>query len=277
MDSSSVGPLAIVAMITASTAKKATTSQAAAVSHAVHARLRTYESAGRSYPSASQVDVSSIRVVPLRIPGRTGRNSKVLAPYADAISWASARSAALVYPASTRLASAPAPDPLPVRHSLQTLASPWALRAAVVLALGAAAAAAVTTCAGRDDGVVSGQSSSEPSPGNGTVSTVSRGSRAPVLGAAVNWDLLRRPGAYRRLFLDHYRSLTPENAMKMDALAPAPDRFDFSEADAHRALRPAPRDRRSRAHAGLGQAAARLAHGARLDARTSCVRTSSAT
>ena len=55
---------------------------------------------------------------------------------------------------------------------------------------------------------------------------------APVLGAAVNWDLARRSRAYRRLFLAHYRSATPENVMKMDALAPAPGRIDFTEADA---------------------------------------------
>ena len=46
------------------------------------------------------------------------------------------------------------------------------------------------------------------------------------------WDLLRRPGSYQRLFLDHYSSLTPENVMKMDALAPAPGQFSFGEADA---------------------------------------------
>ena len=61
---------------------------------------------------------------------------------------------------------------------------------------------------------------------------VSRGHRPPVLGAAVNWELLRRRGAYSRLFLDHYRSLTPENVMKMDTLAPAPDRLAFGDADA---------------------------------------------
>ena len=53
----------------------------------------------------------------------------------------------------------------------------------------------------------------------------------PVLGAAVDWDRLRAPGPYRRLFLAHYSSLTPENALKMDALAPTPDGFDFREAD----------------------------------------------
>jgi endo-1,4-beta-xylanase len=53
----------------------------------------------------------------------------------------------------------------------------------------------------------------------------------PVLGAAVEWDLLRKPGRYQRLFLQHYSSLTPENAMKMDALAPTPDGFDFRRAD----------------------------------------------
>jgi endo-1,4-beta-xylanase len=58
------------------------------------------------------------------------------------------------------------------------------------------------------------------------------GAGRPVLGAAIEWDLLREPGSYQRLFLQHYSSLTPETAMKMDALAPTPDGFDFRRADA---------------------------------------------
>jgi len=52
-----------------------------------------------------------------------------------------------------------------------------------------------------------------------------------VVGAAVDWGLLQQPGPYQSLFLEHYSSLTPENEMKMDALAPAPDRLDFGRAD----------------------------------------------
>jgi endo-1,4-beta-xylanase len=48
----------------------------------------------------------------------------------------------------------------------------------------------------------------------------------------VNWARLQSPGAYQRLFLAHYRALTPENEFKMEALAPAPGRLDFTQADA---------------------------------------------
>ncbi|MBN1529332.1 MAG: endo-1,4-beta-xylanase [Thermoleophilaceae bacterium] len=58
-----------------------------------------------------------------------------------------------------------------------------------------------------------------------------RRSGPPVLGAAVSWDLMRSSRPYRRLFLAHYRALTPENVMKMDSMAPAPDRLHFTEAD----------------------------------------------
>src|SRR4051812_18866842 len=54
----------------------------------------------------------------------------------------------------------------------------------------------------------------------------------PILGAAVNWSRLQAPGPYQRLFLDHFGALTPENEFKMEALAPAPGRLDFSQADA---------------------------------------------
>lgn len=63
-------------------------------------------------------------------------------------------------------------------------------------------------------------------------STAARGpQRTVVLGAAVEWPRLSHPGAYRNLFLAHYSSLTPENAMKMEALAPSPREFDFDAAD----------------------------------------------
>jgi endo-1,4-beta-xylanase len=55
--------------------------------------------------------------------------------------------------------------------------------------------------------------------------------KRPTLGAAVDWDRLQRQESYRRLFLAHYSALTPENAMKMDVLAPTPDGFDFGDAD----------------------------------------------
>jgi endo-1,4-beta-xylanase len=55
--------------------------------------------------------------------------------------------------------------------------------------------------------------------------------RRPVLGAAVDWARLRQPGPYQRLFLSHYAALTPEIAMKMDALAPTPDGLELQAAD----------------------------------------------
>jgi endo-1,4-beta-xylanase len=116
---------------------------------------------------------------------------------------------------------------------VQTLARPWALRAGFALLVGGAATAAVLLLAGRDDEGVSSQGNPPPAHrAEAHFRPVSRGHRPPVLGAAVNWELLRRPGTYQRLFLDHYRSLTPENVMKMDTLAPAPDRLSFGDADA---------------------------------------------
>jgi endo-1,4-beta-xylanase len=58
-------------------------------------------------------------------------------------------------------------------------------------------------------------------------------STRPLLGAAVDWEQLRRRGPYQALFLAAgFEALTPENEMKMDALAPAAGTFSFAEADA---------------------------------------------
>ena len=56
--------------------------------------------------------------------------------------------------------------------------------------------------------------------------------RRPVVGAAVNWERLRVPGLYQRLFLASFGALTPENELKMDALAPFERVADFVRADA---------------------------------------------
>ena len=56
--------------------------------------------------------------------------------------------------------------------------------------------------------------------------------RGTPLGAAVDWNLLQSQRWYRTLFLRHYSGLTPENELKMEALAPTPDGLDFGTADA---------------------------------------------
>jgi endo-1,4-beta-xylanase len=55
---------------------------------------------------------------------------------------------------------------------------------------------------------------------------------APALGAAVSWERIQRGGTYPELLVRHFRAITPETEMKMDALAPAFGRFDFTRADA---------------------------------------------
>jgi len=91
---------------------------------------------------------------------------------------------------------------------------------AILLALGLAAVVGARELWGGDDSGVSADRQE---------AAVVAG--RPALGAAVDWGRLESPGAYRRLFLAHYSSLTPENELKMDALAPTPDGFDFSDAD----------------------------------------------
>jgi endo-1,4-beta-xylanase len=58
------------------------------------------------------------------------------------------------------------------------------------------------------------------------------GKRQVQLGAAVDWSKVQASGTYRDLFLEHYSSLTPENELKMDALAPSRGDLDFRRADA---------------------------------------------
>jgi endo-1,4-beta-xylanase len=94
------------------------------------------------------------------------------------------------------------------------------LELAILLTLGLAALIGAQGLSGSDDSGVSSDRQDAAAV------------RRPTLGAAVEWDRLRRPGLYQGLFLAHYSSLTPENAMKMDALAPTPGGFDFREADA---------------------------------------------
>jgi endo-1,4-beta-xylanase len=105
-----------------------------------------------------------------------------------------------------------------------------ARRLAAALALCATAAWAGACDSGEDASVASDPVAGHPA--RESARSHLRESGLPVLGTAVEWRLLRRPGTYRRLFLRHYSSLTPENAMKMDALAPEPGRLAFGEADA---------------------------------------------
>ena len=79
---------------------------------------------------------------------------------------------------------------------MQTLARPWALRAAFALLLVGAATAAVVLLTGRhDEGVSAATATPLPPGGKVHFRPVSRGHRPPVLGAAVNWELLRGPAA----------------------------------------------------------------------------------
>jgi endo-1,4-beta-xylanase len=50
-------------------------------------------------------------------------------------------------------------------------------------------------------------------------------------GAAVNLDPLKRDGAYRNAMAKYCDLVVPEGALKWAAVRPAPDRFDFSDAD----------------------------------------------
>lgn len=52
-----------------------------------------------------------------------------------------------------------------------------------------------------------------------------------ALGAAVDWRNVSAMPGYADLFLGNFAYMTPENEMKMDALQPKRDQFDFSTAD----------------------------------------------
>ena len=93
------------------------------------------------------------------------------------------------------------------------------LELAILFTLGLAVLVGVREFAGGDDS------------GVGVDRREAAAANRPALGAAVDWDRLRGAGSYQRLFLAHYSSLTPENEMKMDALAPTPDGLDLREAD----------------------------------------------
>ena len=58
-----------------------------------------------------------------------------------------------------------------------------------------------------------------------------RASAGLIYGAAIGQQALDDP-AYAALYRRETRILTTENALKFDWLRPAPDRFDFSAADA---------------------------------------------
>jgi endo-1,4-beta-xylanase len=56
-------------------------------------------------------------------------------------------------------------------------------------------------------------------------------SRRVPLGAAVSWNGLSGDAAYQSAFLKYYDSMTPETAMKWDAIEPQVGVFDYSSAD----------------------------------------------
>ena len=66
-------------------------------------------------------------------------------------------------------------------------------------------------------------------------------------GAAVTWRWVEREPAYRNALLAHFRSITPENELKMAYIQPGPGVFDFTVADRMVAFARA-NDRRLRGH-----------------------------
>ena len=57
------------------------------------------------------------------------------------------------------------------------------------------------------------------------------GARGLLAGMAVNMGRLDRDAAYTRTLVEQCSVVVAENAMKWGPLRPAPDRFDFAEAD----------------------------------------------
>jgi endo-1,4-beta-xylanase len=80
----------------------------------------------------------------------------------------------------------------------------------------------------RGQGVTS--STEAGSTGGGTLKAHAA-ARGLYVGAAVNVGLLDRDIGYARTVAEQYNIVVAENAMKWAALRPAPDRFDFAEAD----------------------------------------------
>ncbi len=56
--------------------------------------------------------------------------------------------------------------------------------------------------------------------------------RGVQMGVAVSAVPLKQDPQYARIVREEFSAITPENAMKWDALRPARDRFDFTDADA---------------------------------------------
>lgn len=70
-------------------------------------------------------------------------------------------------------------------------------------------------------------------PYNGTASLKAHAkAHGLYAGAAVNVGLLARDAVYKQTLMDQYNIVVAENAMKWAGLRPAPDKFDFVEADA---------------------------------------------
>jgi endo-1,4-beta-xylanase len=51
------------------------------------------------------------------------------------------------------------------------------------------------------------------------------------IGTAANWGFLNGEANYRDLLIQQFNLITPENEMNFERLHPAPDRYDFSDAD----------------------------------------------
>jgi endo-1,4-beta-xylanase len=93
--------------------------------------------------------------------------------------------------------------------------------------------AAVTTTSPTADAVPS--SSSAPATGEERIESEPLRTEAAAtgfrIGAAVSAGLLRSDDAYRTAVAGHFTSLTPENAMKWTVTRPAPDEWNWTDAD----------------------------------------------
>lgn len=105
-----------------------------------------------------------------------------------------------------------------IRYHPRSLTIPRAAAVAIA-AVAIAGCGAARVCSAVDAG------------GNNGAATKPFSSAIP-LGAAVRWARIRDSPGYTRFLLAHYSWLTPENELKMNALAPERGKLSFATADA---------------------------------------------